>query len=349
MTGSVGEIVCPEHFPCANILMAPHQYDYEGNWLFCIFDNDIIRGARIGFGQGRFRWEDYGLDSAEALSSPLAYRIEVITRSGVQACLFSGSYDRTPVESCSDPMRLSFSDNHMELFGFEGWPEMLWRFQSPCGSLAVELQVVPQGLVLWPDSLLPHNTFSMCIGACAVRGIVRTADDEMRVAGGGFYDHPRVLAETNDVAPFGWYLYAPVRFGNGIMIVGYHAENGAGRIDEQYSAAFLAAPGGIQRWLPKLRIRNLRFDAHERVQGWDAEMNGPGVDVWYSVRVEPLSLTWLWTSEPGQMTLDQYVAFPLSMVVEGKCTLDGVTTRLEQGHGIAELLVRKGYRPSKYP
>jgi len=348
MTGGVGEIVAPEHFPSANVSIAPDKYDYEGNWLFCSFDNPEARAARIGFGQGRFRWEDYGLDAAEGPGIPLAYRIEVINQSGVQACLFSRSYGRTPVELDSDPMHLSFGDGQMELFRIEGWPEMLWHFQSPCGSLAVELEVLPQGLVLWPDSLLPHNTFSMCIGACTVRGVVRTADQEIRVQGGGFYDHPRVLAETNEVAPFGWYLYAPVRFSNGTMIVGYHAEDGAGRIDEAYSAALLAAPGGVQRWLPRMRIRNLRFDVHERVRGWEAEMNGPGVDVRYSVRTEQLALTQLWTSEPGQTASDQYLAFPLSMVVEGECTLDGVTTRLEQGSGIAEFLVRRGYR-SVYP
>jgi len=348
MSGRLGEIVTPEDFPSANVTMAPDKYDYEGNWLFCSFDNAVIRAARIGFGQGRFLWEDYGLDSAHGPGIPLAYRIEVISRSGVQACLFSRSYDRTPVESGFDPMHLRFADSHTELFRIEGWPEMIWRFQSPCGSLAMELQVSPQGLVLWPDSLLPHNTFSMCIGACTVRGVVRSAGQEVRVAGGGFYDHPRVLAETNDVAPFGWYLYAPVRFLNGTTIVGYHVEDSAGRIDELYSAAFLTAPGGVQRWLPRLRVRNLQFDGAGRACSWEAEMNGPDVDIRYSVRIEPLALTWLWNSEASQPTLDQYLAFPLSMLVEGECTVDGVATRLEQGTGIAELLVRKGYRP-EYP
>jgi hypothetical protein len=66
----------------------------------------------------------------------------------------------------------------------------------------------------------------MCIGACTVRGLVRTGGQEVRVAGGGFYDHPRVLAEANDVPPFGWYLYAPVRFSNGTMIVRFGGDTG---------------------------------------------------------------------------------------------------------------------------
>lgn len=348
MTGRVGEIVVPEFFPSTNVSMAPDKYDYEGNWLFCSFDNAVIRAARVGFGQGRFRWEDYGLDPTEDPGIPLAYRIEAISRSGVQACLFSRSYERAPVEFGSHPMHVSLGEGGMELFHIEGWPQMLWRFQSPCGSLAVELQVSPQCLVLWPDSLLPHNTFSMCIGACTVHGVVRTAGQEIQVAGGGFYDHPRVLAETNDVARFGWYLYAPVRFSNGTMIVGYHAEDGTGRIDEVYSAAFLTAPGGVERWLPNLRIRNLRFDAYERPSSWEAEINGDGVDIRYSVRTEQLTLTRLLTTELGQTASEQYLAFPLSMAVEGECTLDGVTTRLEQGSGVAEFLVRRGYRP-EYP
>jgi len=348
MTGSVGQIVAPEYFPPTNVSMAPGKYDYEGNWLFCSFDSAVIRAARIGFGQGRFGWEDYGLDPAEGPGIPLAYRIEVISKSSVQACLFSRSYGRTPVESGSNPMHLGFGDEGTELFRMEGWPQMLWRFQSTCGALAVALQVLPQCLVLWPDSLLPHNTFSMCIGACTVRGVVRTAGQEIRVAGGGFYDHPRVVAETNDVAQFGWYLYAPVRFSNGTMIVGYHAEDSAGRIEEVYSAALLTTPGGVHRWLRKLRVRNLQFDVHERPRSWEAEMNGQGVHIRYSVRIEQLAVARLCTSEPGQPGSDQYLGFPLSMAVEGECTLDGVTTRLEQGSGIAEFLVRRGYRP-EYP
>src|SRR5690242_191034 len=137
MAGRVGEIVAPESFPSANVSMTPDKYDYEGSWLFCSFDNAVIRAARIGFGQGRFRWEDYGLDPAESTSIPLVYRIEVISQSGIQACLFSHSYDGTAVESGANPTHLSFGDGQLELFRIEGWPEMLWRFQSACGSLAV--------------------------------------------------------------------------------------------------------------------------------------------------------------------------------------------------------------------
>jgi len=119
MAGRVGEIVAPESFPSANVSMAPDKYDYEGNWLFCSFDNPVIRAARIGFGQGRFRWEDHGLYPAEGTSIPLAYRIEVITQSGVQACLFSHSYDGTAVESGANPTHLSFGDGQIELFALK--------------------------------------------------------------------------------------------------------------------------------------------------------------------------------------------------------------------------------------
>jgi len=341
MSGAVGEVLKLAEFPRENVWPNPPRYTYEGDWLFCCFDDPAIRAARIGFGQGGFRWEDYGLPASADLRVPVAYRVELITSAGVEACLFSGKFERHPVEL--SPSARRFRHEGKELFRLEGWPQMHWRFQSPDGSLGADLEVVPRRVVVWPDCVMPHNTFSMCIGACDVNGSVSTAQGAVQVAGTAFYDHPRVLVEDNDVAPFGWYLYAPLRFLDGSMLAAYHMEDGRGAIDREYSAGFLTRPDGSGRWLASARFRNLRFGRDGNPSGWDAEVLGPGVEIHYAVRIEEIPLAKLWSSEPQEG--GKYLAFPLLMAAEGESVIDGMRSGLEGGTGIAEFLVRQDYQP----
>jgi hypothetical protein len=340
MSGATGEILAPEEFPLANISPDPGRYTYEGDWLFCCFDDPRIWAARIGFGQGGFRWDDYGLPISVEARVPLSYRIEVISSTGIEACLYSGKFERPPVEVSPHARRFHHDGN--DLFHITGWPEMHWRFQSPDGSLAADLEISPRSMVVWPDCIMPHNTFAMCIGACDVRGTVNST----RVTGSAFYDHPRVLVEDNNVAPFGWYLYAPLRFQDHSMLAAYHMEDGQGIIDREYSAAFLTRPDGSGRWLASARFRNLVFGPDGNPSQWEAEITGLGVEIRYTVQVADIPLARLWSSEPQHG--GKYLAFPLLMAAEGECIVAGNRSTLREGCGIAEFLVRKDYQPS-YP
>lgn len=333
MAGATGDVVAPEEFPRENVSTNPERYTYEGDWLFCCFDDPAIRAARIGFGQGGFRWDDYGLPAPADAQIPLAYRLELITSAGVEACLFSQKFERHPVEL--SPSARRFHHDGKELFRIEGWPRMHWRFQSPDGSLSADLDVSPRSAVVWPDCVMPHNTFAMCIGACDVRGTVNST----QVTGGAFYDHPRVLVEDNDVAPFGWYLYSPIRFRDGSMLASYHMEDGHGVVAEEYSAGFLTRRDGSGRWLTSARCRNLRFGPDGNPSAWEAAMNGPDIEIRYAVRIQQIPLLKLWSSEPQADA--KYLAFPLLMAAEGECIIDGVRSELQGGSGIAEFLVRK--------
>lgn len=337
MSGSVGAVFTPADFPTENLTIDPQRYTYEGRWLFCSFENPAIRAVRIGFGQGAFRWDDYGLPAPPSDRVPLSYRVELITDAGVEACLFSRTFEQHPIDlECG---RLSFRDVGRELFGIDGWPRMQWRFQSVEGSIAADFEVIPHRLVVWPDCVMPHNTLSMSIGACEVRGTVRTASGTAAVAGGGFFDHPRVRVEDNMVPPFGWYIYAPLRFRDGSMLVSYYLEDGNGKIVEEYSAGFLTEPNGSSRWLTQVRCCDIQLGPDGNPKAWETMLEGPHITMNYRVQIADVPLLKLWGAEPSPN--GKYVAFPLLMSAEGDCVIDGIRSELSGGSGIAEHLVRQ--------
>ena len=346
MIGPVAAMIPAGEFPCENVLLARDKYNYEGNWLFCTFDRLDILAARIGFGLGRFRWEDYGLEAQPDSSAPISYRLEVVTQAGVYACLYSDLRKGMTVRSDPASIKISFCDNTSELFNLHGWPDMSWRFWSPDASIAAELQLSLRKMAVWPDCVMPNNTFSMCIGIGTVSGAISLEGKRVEVAGGGVYDHPRVVVGSNNVPLFGWYLYSPLRFPDGSFIVSYYAEDGLGKKDEHYSTGFLILPDGTCRWLNSAQIRRLDLGKDDFPVGWEAQLSGEGVTIYYRTRIVDLPLVRSSGLSDLENQSGKYLAFPLLMETEGECKIGTVTRVLERGSGIAEFLVRKGYSPA---
>jgi len=348
MTGPVAQIISASEFPSDNVITARDRYSYEGNWLFCTFDQPDFLAARLGFGLGKFHWQDYGLETGSAPLDPIAFRVEVITSAGVHACLFSDNELGTTVTSAASSMDVRFHEDGEELFRLQGWPQMNWNFRSPDGSIGADLEVTPQGMAVWPDCILPNNTFSMCIGTCQVAGTILLESREIKVTGGAVYDHPRVLVRPHAVAPFGWYLYAPLRFSDGTFLVSYYLEDGLGQPDQDYSIGFLSLPDQTSRWLTRCQVRDIKMGGDELPSRWQAELAGEGVQIFYHVQIADLPIVHMSELSIEDEPSGKYLAFPLLMEVEGECVIDGVTRKLTKGAGIAEFLARKGYRP-RYP
>ncbi|HCJ35110.1 MAG TPA: hypothetical protein DHV65_12550 [Ktedonobacter sp.] len=121
---------------------------------------------------------------------------------------------------------LAFQNLTRESSRSGGWPQMSWHFKHPANGLTVDLKADVQRMVIWPDCVMPSNRFSMCVGRCSVAGAIEFEGKIGEVSGGAFYDHPRVTVQSNRVPPFGWYLYAPLRFADGSCLVSnYHEEH----------------------------------------------------------------------------------------------------------------------------
>jgi hypothetical protein len=325
--------------------MAPNLYSYEGNWLFCSFDHSELLAARVGFGRGKMDWRDYGLDEAPATENALFWRVEVVTAEGIFAHLSSSPTAGQSVRVASDRMEVRFDEGGSELIHLSGWPNIRWRLRNPQGSLSVDLSAQLEGMLVWPDCLLPRNTFGMCLGTARVEGTVHIQGREFSVEGSGIYDHPRILVQKNAVAPFGWYLYSPVQFANGSQLACYYSQDSTGQRDSVYSAALFTLPGGKAWWLQDCDVLNFKLDDDGLPLQWETLLRGKETQISLSAKIRQLPLLQGWGEADPERTQGKYVAYPLLMEVEGEAELEGERVQLERGQGIAEFLVRKGLQP----
>jgi hypothetical protein len=348
MTGRPGAFRRPEEFPLSNVVIAPDRYSYEGNWLFCSFNHSELLGVRVGFGRGRIDWRDYGLDEAPMTESALFSRVEVITTKGIHAYLFSSSTAGGKVRLVPDRFEIQFEEDGRQLFHLSGWPNMRWKFQNPEGSLRVDLSAELDGMLVWPDCVLPRNTFGMCLGTSQVEGIVHIEGKDLSVKGSGIFDHPRIQVEENNVPPFGWYLYSPVQFADGTQLACYYSQDGVGERDSIYSAAVLILADGKACWLGDCKVVNLKLDPDGLPVQWETLLSGEGAEISLRVKICQLPFLQGWGDADASKAQGKYVAYPLLMEVEGAAEFRCQMVRLEQGRGIAEFLVRKGLQP-KFP
>ena len=345
LTGRPGVFRRPEEFPISNVVIAPDRYSYEGNWLFCSFNHPDLLGARVGFGRGRIDWRDYGLDEAPMTENALFCRVEVVTAKGIYAYLSSSSTSGQNVRLVPDRIDVQFEADGNQLIHLTGWPKMHWKFRNPQGTLCVDLWAQVDGMLVWPDCVLPRNTFGMCLGTCRVKGNVHIEGGDFSVQGSGIFDHPRIQVEENKVAPFGWYLYSPVQFADGTQLACYYSQDGVGEPDLIYSAALLTSADGKACWLGDCKVVNLRLDADGLPVQWEILHGGEGTQVSLRVKIRQIPFLRGWGDAAPAKGQGKYVAYPLLMEVEGEARILNEHNPLQHGRGIAEFLVRKGLQP----
>ena len=344
LIGRPGTFTPADRFPISNVVITPDRYSYEGNWLFCTFTQSEIVAARIGFGRGKMDWRDYGLDEAPTSENSLFTRIEIITARGIYAYLSSDPNSGQALHSSATGLDIQLSQGHRDLIRIAGWPVMHWQFQNVEGTLGVDLRVTLNQLTVWPDFLMPNNTFGVSVGSAAVAGQVLMEGETTSVAGAAVFDHPRIVVQPNQVAPFGWYLYSPIRFSDGTQLACYYAEDGFGQRDEIYSAAMMVW-NGEGHWLADCQVSKLKLDTDGLPVQWETHLSGEGCSASFSVNIRQLPLVRGWGEADPSRARGQYVAYPLLMEVEGEAQLQGGKVRLEDGSGIAEFLVRRGLQP----
>ncbi len=289
-------------------------------------------------------WRDYGLDEAPISENSLFIRIEIITARGIYAYLSSDPNSGQALHSSATGLDIQLSQGHRDLIRIAGWPVMHWQFQNVEGTLGVDLRVTLNQLTVWPDFLMPNNTFGVSVGSAAVVGQVLIEGKTTSVAGAAVFDHPRIVVQPNQVAPFGWYLYSPIRFSDGTQLACYYAEDGFGQRDEIYSAAMMVW-NGEGHWLADCQASKLKLDTDGLPVQWENRLSGEGCSASFSVNICQLPLVRGWGEADPSRERSKYVAYPLLMEVEGEAQLHGKKVRLEDGSGIAEFLVRRGLQP----
>ena len=348
MLGRPGTITPAGQFPVSNLIIDADRYSYEGNWLFCTFAQSDIVAARIGFGRGKMDWRDYGLDEAPISANALFSRIEIITSQGIYAYLSSDPDSGQALHSSPTGLDLRFNQSQQDLIRMSGWPLTRWQYQNPEGTLTTDLTVQLNQLTVWPDFLMPNNIFGMSVGSAAVSGSVSIEGKTTSVGGTAVFDHPRIVVQANAVAPFGWYLYAPIQFAGGIHLACYYSEDGTGQRDDIYSAGMMILGDGNAQWLAECLVTDLKLDGEGLPVKWKTQLRGEGCSASFSAKIRQLPLVRGWGNADRSNAQGKYVAYPLLMEVEGEAELQGQRVQLEQGRGIAEFLVRKGFQP-KFP
>jgi hypothetical protein len=200
-------------------------------------------------------------------------------------------------------------------------------------------------MLVWPDCVLPRNTFGMCLGTSRVKGIVHIEGADFSVKGSGIFDHPRIQVQENKVAPFGWYLYSPVQFADGTQLACYYSQDGVGERDSIYLAALLTLGDRKACWLGDCKVANLKFDPDGLPVQWETLLSGEGTQVSLRVKICQLPFLQGWGHADPARAQGKYLAYPLLMEVEGEARILNERSPLQHGRGIAEFLVRKGLQP----
>ena len=116
------------------------------------------------------------------------------------------------------------------------------------------------------------------------------------------FDHPRIVVQPNQVAPFGWYLYSPIRFSDGTQLACYYAEDGFGQRDEIYSAAMMVW-NGEGHWLADCQVSKLKLDTDGLPVQWETHLKGEGCSASFSVKIRELPLVRGWgDADPSRDT-----------------------------------------------
>jgi hypothetical protein len=348
LIGRPGVFTPAGDFPVSNVIIAADRYSYEGNWLFCTFDGPEILAARIGFGLGEMDWRDYGLQNAPISDHALFRRIEIVTSTGIYAYFVSDSEAGATLKSHPNRFEVRFRENQQDLIRLTGWPQTHWHFQNSEGTLATDLVIHMNQMTVWPDFLMPNNTFGVCVGFAAASGTISLEGESFLVSGAAVFDHPRIVVQPNRVAPFGWYLYCPVRFGKGIQLACYYSEDQNGQRDDIYSAGMAVLKNGKPYWMSNCEISQLSLDEEGLPLAWNTHLQGDGCSASFSVTIRQLPLKQGWGAADPSVTKGKYVAYPLLMNVEGEAKFDSETEVLRDGYGIAEFLVQQGLKP-KFP
>ena len=334
--GVIGQTIAPAQFPAGNYLIDDTRYDYEANWAFCRFDDDQVFAARFGFGRGRFDTRDYGIVN-EPSRSFLFVHVDVMTRNG--AFLWTGSdrFTAQQVVMTAREVDRRLVVNQSEIFRVQGWPEMGWRFRSDDGEIEVDMRFDPANVTILPDLTMQHFLFAMWLAAGRVEGVVRFGESRRHVSGTMFFDHPRINVQSNDAAPFGWYIYTPMRFQDGSCLAGYFTRDAAGRIREDYSFGLYIEAGGRSHWLQQTKLDEFQFDEKGQPRSWRQHWRGADITLVTTSQVKPTSILKAWGGLSMAQSDEESRNIPLVFDTEARIVRGDQPFRVDGG-GVAEYL-----------
>ncbi len=330
--GNSRETIEASRFNKINYIMNKSPCNSEGNWAFCRFKNDNILGARLGFQKGSYDFSDFG---GKPIPDYLLLHLEVVRKDGALLWISLNKYKPMQVVSDSETMEVGLKDGGKRIFDIHGWPSSIWHFQSDDCKLEANLNIDLFSSTIFPDCILPKNTFSMWLSIGSVKGLIRCGEEETIVEGMAFHDHPRIRIENNSAIAREWFIYAPLFFDDETALISYYSVDSRGKCIDYYSFGILAGKEERSEWLSRMKIFDLRFDDNNLPKEWRLHWSNGESSVDGNLSVVETPLIDAWGSPNAPKKKSEFSIFPL--VFEGECVFRSNSKHvLKKCKGIAE-------------
>jgi hypothetical protein len=329
----VGTPVPADDLTSADCLPDPNRFSSEGYWAFCRFQNEFIPAARFGFQRGGF---NPGPRDETPNSSYLQLHLEVMTNEGAILWLPSGHYSADRLQVQSGQLDIRLADQGTRIFEVCGWPSVACRFASPDGYLAVDLSFHLATITILPDNILPHCVFAMWESMGKARGTIRYGERSMAVNGTVFFDHTRVVRQSNGVLPRKLSLYTTMYFEDGSGLFGYQALDIEDRPIEDYCFIVYLDAAGQGRLLQGSELIALHIDSDRIAQRWRISYRDDRLALDLQVTVQHHDIVKCWGPAHRLERRREFSIMPL--VLDGAATIaePGTPTRTLRGWGLAE-------------
>lgn len=336
--GAVGVTYDCNAQPGSDVRIDPAKYDYEGNWLFCVFDGPELFAARLGFGRGGFDGVDFGGTSAVD-PQKLFFHLELLTDRG--AIVFVDQDHRaSQIVQGDGPMDVTLDSSERRLISISGWPEMTWQFQSPDGDAEIQMSVSGRRGVVLPDLLIKHNRFAMWVNVCQARGQARFGKRVMTFQGAAFFDHPRINLETIDTTHLRTLLYTPMTLSDGSCLLTYRTTDTSGANRKGYCFAWLLDAQGVGHWMTMKSFEMAPVDADGKPVSWHGVWAGKSMTIDVTGRVHGTNILRSWGRKDAPQTRAANDNLPLWFTADVVVTGENVTKTLT-GRGVAEYIDTK--------
>jgi hypothetical protein len=329
----VGATVAAADLSPADCLPDQNRFSSEGYWAFCRFQDDTIPAARFGFQRGGF---NPGPRDETPNASYLQLHLEVMTNEGAILWLPSGNYGANRVQAVPGKLDIRLDDEGSRIFEVVGWPSVKCSFASPDGYLAVELTFHLGTITVLPDSILPHCVFSMWESMGKVQGLIHYDKRRIAVSGMVFFDHTRVIRQTNSVLPRKLSLYTTMYFEDGSGLFGYQALDMEDRPIKDYCFVVYLDPSGQGRLLHGSELAGLNIDSDRIAQGWHISYRDDQLAMDVEVSVHHHEIVKCWGTADSPQRRKDFSILPL--VLDGAATITerGTPTKMLRGWGLAE-------------
>jgi hypothetical protein len=330
--GPVGVAVPAASVSERDYLIDTDRYSSEGNWAFCRFESDEIPAIRLGFELGGF---NPGPMAARPNRAYLQLHLEVMTREGALFWLPSGKYGTQEVVSDPDRLDVRLETGRREVFRLQGWPDIACHFGSDDGDLEVDLRFDLTTVCVLPDALLPHCVFAMWESMGRAHGQSRYRDRTVALDGTVFFDHPRVIERSHDVAPRQMYLYTTLQLEDGSGLFGYYALDALARPIEGYCFCVYVDTAGNGCLLSDAALGRLDLDEDDIANAWQVTWRAAGLMLDAEVRVRPGPILRSWGGPNAPQTRREF-GFPPLVLDSAVRIHEGAAVRDLRGWGLGE-------------